>query len=81
MGSHRDSFEEDNIDFKGVCCWCYEEVSLVWELFHRTTCYDRHTDCVLLLLLNRNSVQNLLVVRNIFLMLLNKCTRSFSSCA
>jgi len=42
MDSHTDSFEEDNIDFKGACC--YEGISLVWELFYCTTCYGRHTD-------------------------------------
>jgi hypothetical protein len=64
MESHRDSFEEDNIDIKGVCC--YDEINLVWELFYRTTYCDRHTDWVLLLCLNLNSVQNMYIVRSIF---------------
>lgn len=42
MESERDSFEGDNIDFKGVCC--YEEISFSMELFYCTTYCDRHTD-------------------------------------
>jgi hypothetical protein len=45
--SKGDCFEGDNIDFKGKCCG---EICLVWELFDRTTYYDRRTDWVSLLL-------------------------------